>query len=90
MALTIQTAGKETEVMYKNQVTDFGWLGNIDSAKRLQRIAFFEREIKKYPSSYFLLQSVFDAKEQYSENEMENILSQFEKTNGKSKIILIN
>lgn len=79
-------AGKETEIMYKNQFTDFGWLGNIDSAKRLQRIAFFEREIKKYPSSYFLLQGVFDAKELYAEYEMKNLLSLFAKDVQKSAL----
>ena len=72
-------AGKETEIMYRNEFSAFGYLSNIDSAKRLQRIAFFEREIKKYPYSYFLLQSVFDAKEQYTKYEMKNILSLFEK-----------
>ncbi|MEJ7679350.1 MAG: hypothetical protein WKG06_16125 [Segetibacter sp.] len=36
--------GTETEILYKNQFTDFGWLGNIDSTKRLQRIAFLKRK----------------------------------------------
>lgn len=75
--VTIQTTGRETEVMYKNQFADFGWLGNIDSAKRLQRITFFEKEIKKYPFSYFLLQSIFDSRAQYSKEEIKNILSLF-------------
>jgi thiol-disulfide isomerase/thioredoxin len=70
-------AGKETDVMYKNQFTDFGWLGNIDSMKRLQRTAFFKKEIKKYPFSYFLLQSIYNAKEQYSEKEINEILGLF-------------
>lgn len=70
-------AGRETEIMYKNQFTDFGWLGNADSAQRLQRIAFFKKEIKRYPFSYFLLQSVYDGKEQYAEQELNEILSFF-------------
>lgn len=79
-------AGKETDVMYKNQSTDFGWLGNIDSAKRFQRISFFKKEIKKYPFSYFLLQSIYDAKEQYSKEEIKKILSLFDDDLQKSKI----
>ena len=79
-------AGKETDVMYKNQFTDFGWLGNIDSTKRLQRIGFFKKEIKNYPFSYFLLQSIYDAKEQYSEEEINEILSLFDSDVQKSKL----
>jgi thiol-disulfide isomerase/thioredoxin len=79
-------AGKETDVMYKNQITDFGWLGDIDSTKRLQRISFFRREIKKYPFSYFLLQSIYNAKEQYSEKEINEILSLFDSDVQKSKL----
>lgn len=65
-------AGKETDLMYKNQFTDFGWLGNIDSTKRRQRIAYFKKEIKRYPFSYFLLQSIYYAKERYSKSEIKN------------------
>lgn len=78
--------GKETEIMYKNQFTDFGWLGNIDSMKRLQRITFFKKEIKKYPFSYFLLQSIYDAKEQYSEKEINEILALFNSDVQKSEL----
>jgi thiol-disulfide isomerase/thioredoxin len=79
-------AGKETDIMYKNQFTDFGWLGNIDSTRRLQRIAFFKKEIKKYPFSYFLLQSIYSAKEQYSEGEINEILALFNSDIQESKI----
>ena len=78
-------AGKETAVMYKNQFTDFGWLGNIDSTKRLQRISFFKNEIKKYRFSYFLLQGIYGAKEQYSKEEINEILSLFDSDVQKSK-----
>ena len=79
-------AGKETDVMYKNQFTDFGWLGNIDSIKRLQRITFFKKEIREYPFSYFLLQNIYEAKEQYSKTEMMEILSMFNDDIQKSKL----
>ena len=79
-------AVKETDVMYKTQFTDFGWLGNIDAKQQLQRIGFFKTEIKKYPFSYFLLQSIYDAKEQYSEEEINEILSLFVSDVQKSKL----
>jgi thiol-disulfide isomerase/thioredoxin len=79
-------AGKETEIMYRNQFTDFGWLGNIDSTKRLSRIEYFKNQIKKFPFSYFLLQSIYDAKEQYSKKEMQTILSLFNDDIQKSKL----
>ncbi|WP_415160601.1 thioredoxin-like domain-containing protein [Parafilimonas sp.] len=79
-------AGKETDVMYKNVFTDFGWIGNIDSTKRIQRINFFQNEIKKYPFSYFLLQSIYNAKEQYSEEEISKILGLFNSDVQKSKL----
>ena len=79
-------AGKETDIMYKNQFTDFGWLGNIDSIKRVLRIEFFKKQIKVYPFSYFLLQSIYDAKEQYSKKEMKEILALFNADVQKSKL----
>jgi len=79
-------AGKETDVMYKNQFTDFGWLGNIDSTKRLSRIKYFKNQIKLYPFSYFLLQSIYNAKEQYSKNEIQEILALFNTDLQKSKL----
>jgi thiol-disulfide isomerase/thioredoxin len=79
-------AGKETDVFYKNQSADFGWLGNIDSAKRLSRINSFKNEIKKNPFSYFLLQSIYDAKEQYSKKEIMTIVSLFNNDVQNSKL----
>ncbi len=79
-------AGKETDVMYKNQFTDFGWIGNVDSNKRLSRIKYFKNQIKENPFSYFLLQSIYDAKEQYSKKEMQEILSLFNDDVQKSKL----
>lgn len=79
-------AGKETDVMFKNQFTDFGWLGNIDSTKRLQRIAFFKKEINKYPFSYFLLESIYNARGQYSQKEIDEFLSLFNSNVQKSTL----
>ena len=79
-------SGKETDVMLKNQRTDFGWLGNLDSAKRLSRIESFKKQIKEYPFSYFLLNSVYDYKEQYSEKEIQDIFSLFTQDVQESKL----
>lgn len=70
-------AGKETEIMYKNQLTNFGWLNNISPEQRLQRIAFFKDQIRHNPFSYYLLSGIYNAKEQYSEEELLNVLSLF-------------
>lgn len=70
-------AGKETEVMYRNQFTDFGWLGNLDASKRTARVNFFKNEIKKYPFSYYLIKEIYNAKDQYSEQELKDILGLF-------------
>jgi len=72
-------AGKETEVMYRNDFTDFGWLGNVDSGKRDTRIRFFKKEITRYPFSYFLLDGIFNGRGQYSKEELKDFLSRFDK-----------
>lgn len=79
-------AGKETEIMYRNQFTDFGWLGNIDTVKRLSRIAYFKKQINKFPFSYFLLEGIYSAREQYLEKEMQEILSLFNDDVQKSRL----
>lgn len=79
-------AGKETEVYYKNERDDIGWIGNIDSSKRLLRIAYFKKLIREYSFSYFLLQSIYYAKEQYSKKEMNDILSLFNEDVQQSKL----
>lgn len=72
-------AGKETELMYSPQLTDFGWLGNLDSSKRSTRINFYISQIKKYPFSYFLFRKIYSNKEQYSKKELQDILQLFDK-----------
>lgn len=49
-------AGKETELLYRNQFTDFGWLGNADSTKRRpSKNYFFQKRNTK--ASFFLFSS---------------------------------
>ena len=79
-------AGKETDIMYTYIVTNFGWLGNIDSNKRVSKIEYFKKQIRIYPFSYFLLHSIFNAKKQYSKNEIQEILELFNADVQKSKL----
>lgn len=79
-------AGKETDLFFKNQFTYVSWPGNIDSAKRTKRIAYFKKEISEYPFSYFLLQSIYEAKEQYSKKEIGDMLALFNTDVQKSKL----
>lgn len=79
-------AGRETDLMYKNEGTGFGWLGNLDSTKRDGRINFFKKEIRKYPFSFYLLQNLYNAKEKYAEKELNEIFSLFDKNVQASKL----
>jgi thiol-disulfide isomerase/thioredoxin len=70
-------AGRETELLFQNQFTDFGWLGTIDSLKRLLAIDGFKKQIRQFPFSYFLLQNIYASKEQYSNPELKDFLFLF-------------
>ena len=70
-------AGKQNVAFIDNSMSDFGWLGIIDSAKRESRIRYFHNQIKKYPFSYFLLDGIFNSRNQYTKNELENLLVGF-------------
>jgi len=70
-------AGKENELLFSNQFLDFGWVGNLDSVKRLQKIAAFKKTIQHNPFSFFLLESIYHSGEQYSKTELKSFLSLF-------------
>jgi len=70
-------AGKENELLFKNQFVDFGWIGNLDSIKRLEKIMSFKKTIEQNPFSFFLLESIYHSGEQYSKTELKNFLSLF-------------
>ena len=70
-------SGKENELLFKNQFLDFGWVGNLDSVKRLQKITSFKKTIEQNPFSFFLLESIYRSGEQYSKTELKNIFSLF-------------
>jgi thiol-disulfide isomerase/thioredoxin len=75
----IVNAGKQNVVYYENIMNDFGWIGKLDSSKRETRIETFKKQIKTYPYSYFLLESIFNYRTQYSKSELIDLLSIFDK-----------
>ncbi|MEO5945274.1 MAG: TlpA disulfide reductase family protein [Chitinophagaceae bacterium] len=70
-------AGKENQLLFSNQFLDFGWVGNLDSVGRLQKIAIFKKTIQQNPFSFFLLESIYRSGEQYSKTELKTIFSLF-------------
>ncbi len=79
-------AGRETDIMFSNQLNDFGWVDFADSAKRFERIALIKDEIIKYPYSYFLLESIFQFRQQYSKEEISAFLAAFNESVRNSRL----
>jgi thiol-disulfide isomerase/thioredoxin len=71
-------AGKETELLYNKALSEFGWLGNLDSAHRHRRIEFYKSQIRRHSFSHYLLSGIYNAKEQYSKQELSDILAVFD------------
>lgn len=71
-------AGKENEYLYKNHASGFGRIGNYTSTKRKERLNSFHQRIHQYPYSYLLLQRIYDNKEEYTEAELQDLLTQFD------------
>lgn len=70
-------SGRENELLFKNQFLDFGWLENLDSSQRLSKVALVKKTIHENPFSYFLLESIYRSKEQYSKAELIDLFSLF-------------
>lgn len=73
------TGGKDNKLYQKFMNKGFGNLGKSDSTRRSARLDYFEKVIKQQPSSYFLLQEIYHNKEGYSEEELNRLLSRFDK-----------
>lgn len=71
-------AGNETELLYRYQLNDIGWMGDADTALRKHKLLLLQTAVKENPGSFFLLQSIADAKELYSQEELQYLLSLFE------------
>lgn len=73
-------SGRENELYFKNQFSDIGWMGDKDNAQRKQKMDTLAAAIKQQPWSFFLLQSIYDSKEQYSKEEMMTLTGLFDDT----------
>lgn len=80
------SAGIETELYFQNQFTDIGWMGDKDSVKRNNKMNLLKEAIAAQPGSFFLLQSIFGSKEQYSREELITLLNFFNDTIRRSGI----
>lgn len=72
-------AGKETELLYRHQFGDIGWMGERDSMARTKKMDRLKSLLQENPSSYFLLQSISDSKEFYSKEELADLFAIFDK-----------
>jgi len=70
-------AGKETDLLFKIQLIDFGYIGKGDSSARSATIKKYCKLINENPSSYLLMRGIFNNKEQYSKQELSTYLSLF-------------
>lgn len=71
-------AGRENDLLYKNPLSGFGRIGNYTGAKRTERLNSFAERIRQQPYSYLHLQYIYDNKEEYTEDELRDLLSYFD------------
>lgn len=71
-------AGRQNELFYRNHEFGFGWIKQPDEAKRLSRLAYFRNQIKKYPYGYYFLESIYNYKQDYSKQELRDLLALFD------------
>lgn len=78
------SAGKDNELYQRLLGKQFGYIKNIDSIERVNRIRYFKSYIAKNPSSYFLFREILYNKEDYTEMELEELMHLFDKDIQKS------
>ncbi|MBP6023628.1 thioredoxin-like domain-containing protein [Ferruginibacter sp.] len=70
-------AGKETDVINKTQLLEFGYINTTDSTKRIWLVNKYKSIIKENPFSLFLLNGILTNKDQYSKEEVKDYLTLF-------------
>ncbi|WP_345163631.1 TlpA disulfide reductase family protein [Nibribacter koreensis] len=70
-------AGKQTDALFLDKFSEFGYLANLEGAPRTQKIKVFKEDIKKHPYSIHFLSSLYNNKEQYSEKELQEMMGLF-------------
>jgi thiol-disulfide isomerase/thioredoxin len=75
--LTIK-AGPDNELYQQWMNKGFGYITTRDPAQRPARLRSFQRLIQQHPASYFLLQGIVQDKENYSKQELADLLALFD------------
>jgi thiol-disulfide isomerase/thioredoxin len=69
---------RETDIMYSLQMQNFGWLGNAQGAQRVAKLQSFKDKIKAAPFSYYLIGEIYKGKEEFSAQELRELLALFD------------
>lgn len=72
-------AGRQTEAQFSNMYTYFGRLGNVEGEGRLAKVESFKQEVRKHPYSHYLLNELYNYKEQFSEQELQELTELFDR-----------
>lgn len=71
-------AGKQNDPFYKTNLTNFGLINEKNKDKRKSIIEDYKELIKEYPDSYYFIRQVHNYRTQYSEMELNSLLSLFD------------
>lgn len=71
------SAGIETLAMFRTQMMSFGYIDGDNKAGKEEAIRLYKKIITDYPSSYHLLEKIFENKELYTSAELNEYLSLF-------------
>ncbi|MFD3000354.1 thioredoxin-like domain-containing protein [Pontibacter toksunensis] len=73
------TGGKDNMLYQKFLNKGFGNIGSSDSTERSKRLSYFGKVIRQNSGSYFLLSQLYENKVSYTEEELNSLLSYFNK-----------
>ena len=79
------SAGKETDLLYKNQFNDWGYINVTDSLRRIEKIEQTKQTIKENPESYYLLNCILKNNASYTKKELINFFQLFNNVLQKSE-----
>ena len=85
-ALLTVAAGKDNELYQQLSGNGFGYINTRNPANRPSRLRYFERLIQQHPASYFLLKSILNDKQHYTEKELQGLLGLFQQQVQSSRV----
>ena len=77
--------GKETELLYKNQFTSWGYVNENDSLKRSEKIKQIKKTITENNESFYLLNCILEHRLSYRKEEFGTIFKLFSDSVQKSQ-----